>query len=40
MIIDPKTFFHYFNWPKDVDENLKHEIEHIIKNNESLSKNK
>ena len=29
-----------FDWPKDVDENLKHEIEFIIKSNESLAENK
>ena len=40
MIRDPKTFCFNFNWPKDVDENLKHEIEFIIKSNESLLKNK
>ena len=32
-------FFH-FNWPKDVDENSKNEIEFIIKSNESLAENK
>ena len=40
MIRDPKTFCFNFNWLKDVDENLKHEIEFIIKRNESLLKNK
>ena len=25
-----KTFYFNFNWPKDVDENLKHETELII----------
>ena len=40
VIRDPKTFCFNFNWPKDVDENLKHEIEFIIKSNESLSENK
>ena len=40
VIIDPKTFFYYFNWSKDDDENLKHEIEDIIKSNESLANNK
>ena len=40
MIRDPKTFCFNFNWPKDVDENLKHEIEFIIESNESLLKNK
>ena len=33
VIGDPKSFYFYFYWPKDVDENLKHEIEFIIKNN-------
>ena len=27
---EPKTFYFNFNWPKDVDENLKHETELII----------
>ena len=27
MIRDRKTFYFDFNWPKDVDENLKHEID-------------
>ena len=35
-----KTFYFEFDWPNDVDENLKHEIEFIIKNNESLAENK
>ena len=39
VITDPKNFYFYFDWPKDVDENLKHEIEFIIKNNESLAEN-
>ena len=26
VIRDPKTYF-YFYWPKDIDKNLKHEIE-------------
>ena len=34
---DPKTFYFNFHWPKDVDENLKHEIEFIIKSNEYLA---
>ena len=29
-----------FDWPKDVDENFKHEIGFIVKNNESLAENK
>ena len=37
---DPKTFCLNFDWQKDVDENLKHEIEFIIKSNESLAENK
>ena len=40
MIRDPKTFCFKFNWLKYVDENLKHEIKLIIKNNESLAENK
>ena len=40
VIRDPKTFYFYFNWPKDVDENSKHETEFIIKSNESLVENK
>ena len=31
VIRDPKTFCFNFDWPKYVDENLKHEIEFIIK---------
>ena len=37
-IREPKTFD--FDWPKDVDQNLKHEIEFIVKINESLAENK
>ena len=40
VIRDSKTFCFNFEWPKDVDENLKHEIEFIIKNNKSLADNK
>ena len=40
VTIDPKTFYFDFAWPKDVYENLKHEIEFIIKSNESLAENK
>ena len=39
MIRDPKRFCFNFDWPKHVDENLKHEIEFIIKRNESLAGN-
>ena len=40
VIRDPKTFYLDFDWPKNVDENLKYEIEFIIKSNESLAENK
>ena len=40
VIRDAKTFCFNFDWPKDVDENFKHEIEFIIKNNESLAEKK
>ena len=40
LIRDQKTFSFNFDWPKDVDENLKHKIEFIIKTNESLAENK
>ena len=40
VVRDRKTFSFDFDWPKDVDTNLKHGIEFIIKNNESLAKNK
>ena len=42
VIRDSKTFCFNFGWSKDVDvdENLKHEIEFIIKSNESLAENK
>ena len=35
-----KTFCFHFDWPKYVDDNLKHESEFIIKSNEYLAKNK
>ena len=35
VIRDPKTFCLSFDWSKDLDENLKHEIKFIIKSNES-----
>ena len=38
VIRDTKTFCFNFNFPKDVAENLKGEIEFIIKSNESLAK--
>ena len=37
---DPKTFCFNFDWSKQVDENLNHEIEYILKTNESLTENK
>ena len=37
---DPKIFCFNFDWPQEIDENLKHEIEFIIKSNESLAENK
>ena len=39
-IRDPKTFCFKFDLPKDLDEDSKHEIECIIKNNESLAEKK
>ena len=40
VIRDPKTFCFDFDWPNDVDENLKHKIEFIIKSNESSAEKK
>ena len=37
---DSKSFYFDFDCHKDVDENLKHEIELITKINESLADNK
>ena len=37
---DPKTFCFNFDWPKDVGENMKYEIEAIRKSNESFAENK
>ena len=37
VMTEPKAF--YFDLPKDVDKNLKHEIESVIKTNESLVEN-
>ena len=33
VIRDPKTFCFGFDWPKDVDNNLKYETEYIMKSN-------
>ena len=38
VIRDPKTFYFDFDCAEDVDDNLKHDIELIIKGNESLVK--
>ena len=40
VIRESKTFYFDFDLPKDVDKNLKHEIEFIIKYNESLAEHK
>ena len=40
VITNPETFCFNFDWPKNVDENLKQEIEFIIKSNESLAESK
>ena len=40
VIRDCKNFCFDFDWAKDVDENLKHKIEFIIKSNESFADNK
>ena len=40
VIRELKTFYFDFNWPKDADKNLKHEIEFIIKSNEFLADKK
>ena len=40
VITDPKTFCFSFDYPKDVDENLKREIEFIIKSNTNLAEKK
>ena len=37
VVRDPKIFCFNFDWTKDVDENLKHEIEFIRKSNEYLA---
>ena len=40
VIRDSKTFCFNFHWPKDVHEDLKREIEFMIKSNKSLAENK
>ena len=39
VIRDPKIFYFYFDWTKDVDKNLNHKIEFVIKSNESVAEN-
>lgn len=39
-IRDPKTFYCDLDWHKDLDKNLKHESEFIIKSNKSLAEHK
>ena len=36
---DPKTFYFDFDWPKDLDKNLKHKTQFIIKSNKFLPEN-
>ena len=40
VIRDSKTFYFHFDWPKNFDENLKHQNDFIIKSNEYLAENK
>ena len=40
LIRESKNYYFGFDWPKDVDENLKSEIEFIITSNKSLAENK
>ena len=40
VIRDPKNVDFDFDWPKDVDENLKHETEFIIESYDYLGENK
>ena len=40
VVRDPKFFCFNCDWPKDVDVNLKHETEFIIKSSKSLAENK
>ena len=37
VIRNPKAFSFNHDWSKDFDENLKYEIEFIIKSNQSLT---
>ena len=40
VIRDLKTICFNFDWRKDVDENLKHGIEFIVKSNDALAEHK
>ena len=40
LVRDSKTFYFDFDCLKDANKNLKHEIEFIIKSNESSTENK
>ena len=40
VITEQKTFYFDFDWPKNINKNLKHEIEFIIKSNKSVAENK
>ena len=35
-----QNFLFYFDWSENIDENLKYEIDFIIKSNESSAENK
>ena len=37
LIGDTRTFCFNFQWSKDVDDKMKHEIEFIMKNNDCLA---
>ena len=37
---DPRTSYFNFDWNKDVDDSLKHDIKFITKSSESLTENK
>ena len=40
VIRDPKSFYFDFDWPENVDKNLKHETQFTRKSYESLAGNK
>ena len=40
VIRDPKSFYFDFDWPENVDKNLKYETQFTRKSNESLAGNK